>query len=161
MDSYPNSSEAAAYQAPVDAAMLLEDDNYGYEQRIGLANNEFPEQFASPVQSWDVHVYFDSKSSQSTKFALNLRYDIMQQFPDLTVNRPYRNSIGPHPCAMWSCELHSPGQFVRFLPWFCTRHGELSALIHPNTNNALKDHTVNCFWIGEPVVLNVDIFRNP
>ena len=142
-----------------DIAAGLPDENYGYSIREGTENHDYEDKFAEPVTSWDVHVYFDSSNEESTLFALRLRFATLATFPDLTVNRPYRSPIGPHTRAMWSCELHSPAQFARYLPWFCTRRGALSALVHPITDNELLDHTERCFWIGEKLPLSLDIFR--
>jgi aromatic ring-cleaving dioxygenase len=109
--------------------------NYGYERRFGKYDTTPLYKFEEPVQSWDVHVYFNSESEEETIFALNLRFESLHKFPNLTVNRPYSYPIGPHPTAMFSCELHTPTQMSQYLSWFCTRRGKLSALVHPNTGN--------------------------
>ena len=35
---------------------------------------------------------------------------VLKRFPNLTVNKPYRSPLGPHPLGMWECELHTPAQ---------------------------------------------------
>jgi aromatic ring-cleaving dioxygenase len=32
-------------------------------------------------------------------------------------------------------------------------------LVHPNTGDALKDHTVRANWMGKEVPVNIGIFR--
>jgi DOPA 4,5-dioxygenase len=91
--------------------------------------------------------------------ALQLRLDTLSRFPSLTVNRPYRNPIGPHPTSMWSAELHTPDQFSSFMAWLCTANEGLSVLVHPNTGDAYADHSVNCYWLGPPLDLNIEIMR--
>jgi DOPA 4,5-dioxygenase len=132
-------------------------ENYGYQRRFGTKDNDCPSGFSSPVESWDVHVYYDSSDPESTRTALQLRQQTYDLFPNLTVNRPYRSPIGPHPTAMWSCELHTPAQLAQYLPWLCTRHAGHSALVHPNTGDPYDDHTVNCYWLGPQLDLNAGI----
>lgn len=153
-----DASAAAGDQERPERALSSGGENYGCSRRFGRPTAAGDDNFAAPVRSWDVHVYFDSTSTESTLFALELRYQTMQVFPDLTVNRPYRSPVGPHTQAMWSCELHTPEQFSRYIPWFCTRRGELSALLHPVTGNDLLDHTERCFWIGDKLPLRLQIF---
>jgi aromatic ring-cleaving dioxygenase len=37
--------------------------------------------------------------------------------------------------------------------------GPLSALVHPNTGEDLRDHTQRATWLGEPYPLNVGMLR--
>ena len=134
-------------------------NNYGYDRRFGKLDTTPLETFEKPVQSWDVHVYFNSKSEEETTFALTLRWESLHKFPNITVNRPYSFPIGPHPSAMWSAELHTPTQMSQYLSWFCTRKGNLSALVHPNTGDPYRDHNDFCYWIGKPLPLRLEIFK--
>ena len=100
-------------QPTLAQALSSSDENYGYARRFGTKDASCPEQFPAPVTSWDAHVYFDSSNAESTRSALMLREQTYTEFPQLTVNRPYRSPIGPHPTAMWSCELHTPAQMAQ------------------------------------------------
>ena len=138
------------------------DVHYGCERRLGRrVAAGCPDRFFEPVMSWDCHFYFDASDDEQTRAALALRRETIDLFPDLTVNRPYRKPVGPHPTSMFSCELHTPAQFARYLPWLCVRRRGLSVLVHPNTNNEYDDHTANCYWLGPPLQLKLDIFRSP
>lgn len=155
-----DSCNSAEYQDPVDVAILNDDINFGYKRRIGKkCQDDCPAMFPDPIMSWDVHVYFDSSNEDSIRHALNLRWSTLTLFPNLTVNRPYRTPIGPHPCAMWSCELHTPSQFAAYLPWLSMHRCNLSVLIHPLTGNDLLDHTDNCFWMGDRLALNLSVLN--
>ena len=148
------------------AALVLHargEPHYGCTRRLGrrVTKLDAAEPFAAPVVSWDCHFYFSSESNlnSTTLSALELRAEVLHAFPDLTVNRPYARPVGPHPIAMWSCELHSPAQFARFLPWLCTRRRGLSVLVHPNTGRPFDDHSDHCYWLGAALPLRLDIFQ--
>ena len=136
------------------------DNSWDLQPRIGqIDDNDDVRAFSGSVVSWDAHVYFDGENPRSAEEALRLRFEVMELFPFLTVNRPYRTPIGPHPCAMWSCELHTPDQLAAFLPWLCTHNGSLSVLVHPNTGNAYDDHSANCYWLGTPAALRLSMMK--
>lgn len=64
--------------------------------------------------------------------------------------------VGPHPKAMFEVNLFSPQQFGAFVPWLVIHRGPLSALLHPNTDDAVRDHTQRATWMGQQLALNVD-----
>jgi aromatic ring-cleaving dioxygenase len=50
-------------------------------------------------------------------------------------------------------------QFGAFIPWLVINRGPLSALIHPNTGDDLRDHTQRATWMGQPLPLNTRMFH--
>lgn len=50
-------------------------------------------------------------------------------------------------------------QFGAFIPWLVINRGPLSALIHPNTNEEERDHTQRATWMGQPLPLNLKLFK--
>jgi len=50
-------------------------------------------------------------------------------------------------------------QFGAFIPWLVINRGPLSALIHPNTDDEVRDHTQWATWMGQPLPLNVKLLR--
>jgi aromatic ring-cleaving dioxygenase len=50
-------------------------------------------------------------------------------------------------------------QFGAFVPWLVIHRGPLSALLHPNTGDALRDHTARATWLGQAFPLNLKIFK--
>jgi len=50
-------------------------------------------------------------------------------------------------------------QFGAFIPWLVINRGPLSALIHPNTDEEERDHTQRATWMGNPLPLNLKLFK--
>lgn len=50
-------------------------------------------------------------------------------------------------------------QFGAFIPWLVINRGPLSALVHPNTDEEERDHTQRATWMGQPVPLNLMLFK--
>ena len=76
---------------------ILESKNNSWdlEPRIGVvAADDSGKGFASPVQAWDAHVYFNGDDQASVEEALTLRYETCIAFPDLTVNRALTAACG-------------------------------------------------------------------
>ena len=55
--------------------------------------------------------------------------------------------------------LHILEQFSAFVPWLVINRGPLSALIHPNTGEDERDHTQRATWMGQPLPLNLGLFK--
>jgi DOPA 4,5-dioxygenase len=67
--------------------------------------------------------------------------------------------IGPHPC--WSCQItFGTKDFDRFIPWLEQQRHGLTVLVHALTGNDLRDHTEFAYWLGDPVELNLGMFKN-
>lgn len=54
---------------------------------------------------------------------------------------------------MFEVNLFTPEQFGAFIPWLVINRGPLSALIHPNTDDEVRDHTQRATWMGTPMPL--------
>jgi aromatic ring-cleaving dioxygenase len=50
-------------------------------------------------------------------------------------------------------------QFGAFVPWLVINRGPLSALVHPNTDEEERDHTQRATWMGQPLPLNLKLFK--
>jgi DOPA 4,5-dioxygenase len=61
---------------------------------------------------------------------------------------------------MFEVNLFTPEQFGAFIPWLVINRGPLSALIHPNTDEEERDHTQRATWMGQPLPLNLRLFKN-
>ena len=79
--------------------------------------------------------------------------------PELRIYRVFDKPVGPHPIAMFEVNVFTPAQFGAFIAWLVIHRGPLSVLLHPNTGDALRDHTQQATWLGEKVPLDLSIFR--
>lgn len=109
------------------------------------------------IKSYHAHVYFDEQTKQS---AISLR-EILKKLPssyvyfNIKVGKIHDKPIGPHPKSMYQIYLdHSDLSCV--LETLILNRGNLDVLIHPNTDNALNDHTKNAIWLGNKLLLNLD-----
>lgn len=56
---------------------------------------------------------------------------------------------------MFEVNLFTPEQFGAFVPWLVIHRGPLSALVHPNTGEEVRDHSQRATWLGERLPLNL------
>ncbi|KAG9981778.1 hypothetical protein KCU78_g21422, partial [Aureobasidium melanogenum] len=84
---------------------------------------------------------------------------IRREFPELRVYRVWDKPVGPHPIAMFEVNLFTPAQFGAFIPWLVINRGPLSALLHPNTGDDIRDHTQRATWLGQPFPLQIGLLR--
>ncbi len=106
----------------------------------------------SIISSWHAHVYFDAASRDA---AWDLRGVIVQALgARVELGRFHEKPVGPHP--MWSYQLAiAPPEFASVLGWLALNHGELDVFIHPNTDDALRDHRDGALWLGRSHTLKL------
>ncbi|KAK5743791.1 hypothetical protein LTR17_002413 [Elasticomyces elasticus] len=107
--------------------------------------------FADPITNgtrggFDIHIYFLQTDESEVAFATALHERIRREFPELRVYRVWDRPVGPHPVAMFEVNVFNPEQFGAFIPWLVINRGPLSALIHPNTGDDVRDHTQRATW---------------
>jgi len=68
--------------------------------------------------------------------------------PELRIYKLWDKPIGPHPMAMFEVNVFDPTQFGAFIAWLVVNRGPLSALIHPNTDDEIRDHTQRATWVS-------------
>jgi len=81
------------------------------------------------------------------------------QVPELRIYRVWEQPVGPHPVGMFEVNIFTPAQFGAFVPWLVIHRGPLSVLLHPNTDDELRDHTQRASWLGTPWPLNLRVFK--
>jgi aromatic ring-cleaving dioxygenase len=99
----------------------------------------------SRISSWHAHVYFDAVSRDA---AWAFRDVVTAQFgARAPLGRFHEREVGPHP--RWSYQIaFAPAEFADVVGWLALNHGELDVLVHPNTDDELRDHRDCALWLG-------------
>ncbi|KVG11952.1 4,5-dioxygenase [Burkholderia vietnamiensis] len=105
------------------------------------------------IVSWHAHVYFDAASRDA---AWALRAVIDERFgANVELGRFHERLVGPHPA--WSYQIaFGAARFDEIVPWLVLNHGKLDILLHPNTDDELRDHRDSAVWIGHSHSLNLE-----
>jgi DOPA 4,5-dioxygenase len=106
------------------------------------------------IAGYHAHVYYDSDSRVAAE---DLAKAISEKFA-VRLGGFFDEPAGPHPVA----NLHinfSTAEFGSVVPWLMqNRHG-LNVLIHPLTDDSVRDHNVDGAWLGAPVPLKLHGLR--
>lgn len=112
--------------------------------------------FSSPIEYYDFHIYYYAHDDESQKESDLLRGKLLETFSEeaktgtiIVKVLPDSTVIGPHSTQFWEVDVARPEVFLKLLTWFQLFHGNLSVLIHPQTGNDIKDHTVHALWLGQ------------
>lgn len=106
------------------------------------------------VASYHAHVYFDAASREQ---AWALRERAGRELAT-TVGRFHERPVGPHP--QWSYQLEfAPDALATVVPWLMLNRDGLTVFLHPNTGDAVADHTRHAAWMGSMQALNLDALR--
>ena len=104
------------------------------------------------ITSWHAHVYFDA-ASRDTAWAL--RQTIEQALAGrIVMGRFHERPVGPHP--LWTYQLaFEADQLAPVLSWLSLNHAGLDVLVHPNTDDPVRDHRDSALWLGRSHTLDL------
>ncbi len=106
----------------------------------------------SVITDWHAHVYFDAASRDS---AWRLRETVIAHFGDaLKMGRSHERPVGPHPMPSYQIAF-APAQFAGIVAWLALNHHPLDVFVHPNTDDALRDHRDCALWLGRSHLLDL------
>ncbi|KAI9685706.1 MAG: hypothetical protein M1822_004266 [Bathelium mastoideum] len=160
--TYPSPLEG--YQNLPSLPDEIAPDGKSYINVPSTARSSAYTSFTEPITNgkrggFDIHIYFLQTDAAQTSFAKELWERIRREFPELRIYRVWDKPIGPHPVAMFEVNVFTPEQFGAFIPWLVINRGPLSALIHPNTDDGVRDHSQRATWMGQPLPLNLGPLR--
>lgn len=93
--------------------------------------------------AYHAHIYF---GPQTVAQARALAQEAGERFK-VAVGRVHEKNVGPHPA--WSVQLaFSRDEFDKLIPWLDGHRGNLDVLVHGLSGDALADHTVHAYWLG-------------
>ncbi|KAF2477943.1 uncharacterized protein BDR25DRAFT_330555 [Lindgomyces ingoldianus] len=160
--TYPSPLEG--YQGLPPLSNEISEDGKSFVNLPGKKKSIAYSSFVEPITNgrrggFDIHVYFLQTDAEELKFATELWERVRREFPELRIYRVWDRPIGPHPIGMFEVNVFTPEQFGAFIPWLVINRGPLSALIHPNTGDDERDHTQRATWMGQPIPLNLKLFK--
>ena len=109
----------------------------------------------SRITGYHAHIYFDEASEEDARL---VREGICEKF-DTKVGRWHHKPVGPHPAGMYQVAFE-PDLFAELIPWLALNRRGLTVFIHPETGDAVTDHTDHAMWMGKILELNIDVLRN-
>lgn len=136
-----------------------------------------------PPGGFDVHIYFLQSDPTQVQYATELWERIRREcnlsppsqfpvsphpftntplphtVPELRIYQLWDRPIGPHYTGMFEVNLFTPEQFGAFIPWLVIWRGPLSALLHPNTGEDVRDHSQRATWLGQAFPINLGPLR--
>ena len=106
---------------------------------------------------YHIHIYFSEDSINEIQ---TLQKAIKACLNDKIIFDEIHNSpVGPHPMPQVLYLLYKDN-FTEVIEWLNKNTNGFNILIHPNTGDALWDHTEGYIWIGQPQTLKTEIFKN-
>ena len=106
------------------------------------------------IIGYHAHVYYDATTKAEAE---TLRAEIDARF-ETVLGRWHDKPVGPHP--HWSYQVaFEPEVFAELVPWLALNRRGLTLLLHPETGDALADHSTHAMWLGDSVELNLDALR--
>ena len=108
------------------------------------------------IRDYHAHVYYDPASTRER--AERLRERVAAAFPLARLGRWHDALVGPHPRSMF--QIAFPATMLPdFLPWLMLNRDGLTILLHPETGDAVADHSDHAVWFGAVLPLRLDVLR--
>jgi aromatic ring-cleaving dioxygenase len=139
----------------------LAGDHGGSQQELSMSTEPIPATVPSPkdpraIKHYHAHIYYDPASSRDR--ANRLRERVAAEFPNAILGRWHDELVGPHSRSMY--QIAFPSELLgSFVPWLMLNRDGLTILLHPETGNALIDHTEHAVWFGALLPLRLDVLR--
>jgi aromatic ring-cleaving dioxygenase len=106
------------------------------------------------ITSFHGHIYYDSSSRER---AAQVREGLREHF-EIQLGRWHDRLVGPHTQPMYQAAF-LPDQFNKVVPWLMLHRQGLDILIHPNTGDAVLDHTDHALWLGKRLEIKIEPLR--
>jgi aromatic ring-cleaving dioxygenase len=115
--------------------------------RKALMNDQSPR-----IDGYHAHVYYDSGSRATAE---QLAQALTEKFA-VKLGGSFDEPVGPHPVANLQI-IFSTAQFSSVVPWLMLNRRGLNVLIHPLSDDSVRDHDTDGAWLGAPMPLKLDL----
>jgi aromatic ring-cleaving dioxygenase len=106
------------------------------------------------ITGYHAHVYYEAATKAA---AARLRAALEQRFA-VKLGRWHDAPVGPHPCGSYQIAF-PPELFGELVPWLALNRDGLTVFVHPETGDALADHSAHVLWLGESRDLDLGALR--
>ncbi|MGH7773425.1 MAG: DOPA 4,5-dioxygenase family protein [Candidatus Binatia bacterium] len=104
----------------------------------------------SSITGFHAHIYYDPATRDA---AARVREGLGARFK-VQLGTWHDEPVGPHPKSMYQV-LFSSDQFGAVVPWLMLNREGLDVLIHPETDDNVRDHLDHSLWLGKKLELNI------
>lgn len=115
-----------------------------------------PPSDVTAIKNYHAHVYFGDASERARAEAVRTGAGALNV--PVVLGRWHDAPIGPHPIGSYQIAFEVAG-FAQLVPWLALNRRGLSILIHPNTGDALADHSDHAIWLGPQQALDFEMLR--
>lgn len=105
-----------------------------------------------PIAGYHAHVYYDADSRATAE---QLAKALTDQCA-VKIGGFFDHPVGPHPVANLQI-IFSTAEFASVVPWLMLNRDGLNVLIHPLTDDSLRDHNSDGAWLGTPLPLRLHV----
>ncbi len=109
----------------------------------------------SDIRDFHAHVYYEPGVTEDA--AARLRARVAEEFPRAVLGRWHAVPIGPHTRAMYQIAF-PVDLFASLAPWLMLNRDGLDILLHPETGDDPRDHTLHAAWLGAQLPLRMEAF---
>ena len=104
------------------------------------------------INGYHAHVYYDTDSRASAE---KLATAITEKFA-VELGGFFDEPTDPHTLPNLQI-IFSTAEFASVMPWLMLNRRGLNMLIHPLTDDSVRDHDTDCAWLGTPVPLKLHV----
>lgn len=116
---------------------------------------DFPIGDETKITGYHAHIYYDEDTRET---AARLREQIWNTFSPVEMGRFRDKAVGPHPEPMFQVAF-GKDLFPEIVPWLMYHRDGLIILVHPEAEDAYKDHMFYPLWLGEKLALRGEFLR--
>ncbi|MEK9647069.1 MAG: DOPA 4,5-dioxygenase family protein [Alphaproteobacteria bacterium] len=117
--------------------------------------NDYENGDETKITYYHAHIYYGDSDELREK-AARLRERAWAKWPaDVRMGRFRDRAVGPHPLAMYQIEFDKE-LFQEIVPWLMYNRDGLTILVHPEAEDAFRDHAWYPLWMGERLDLRLD-----
>jgi aromatic ring-cleaving dioxygenase len=121
---------------------------------MSMAVDQAAEQPVAGIAGYHAQVYYDPGTKP---VAAHLRDAVARRFA-VRLGRWHDAPIGPHPCGSYQI-VFAPGLSGELIPWLALNRRGLTVFVHPETGDAIADHSAHVIWLGESRNLDLSALR--